>query len=120
MYTAQSRNAADEDSAYVFNQCRITAEPGAQNIYLGRPWRPYSTVIFMDSTIQASVAEAGWREWHPGDGSLAHVTYAEYFSRGMSANVDHRHPLSHQLSVAEAAPWTLRQFFKNDIGWIPR
>jgi len=120
MITAQSRNSADEDSAYVFDQCRITAEQGAQNIYLGRPWRAYSAVIFIRSIIDTPLAEAGWREWHPDDGSLAHVTYAEYLSSGVGANEEHRHPLSHQLTSNEVEFWSLTSFFHNDIEWIPK
>ena len=37
--TAQSRSKPEQDSGYVFNRCRLTADPGVENVYLGRPWR---------------------------------------------------------------------------------
>jgi pectin methylesterase-like acyl-CoA thioesterase len=118
MYTAQSRNAADEDSAYVFNHCLLTADADAQNIILGRPWRAYSTVVFLNSEIRAAVIPAGWREWLPGGTPLTHTTYAEYGSTGPGANPAARDPASRQLGDAEAARWTLAAFFNNDLDWI--
>ncbi len=35
--TAQSRLTPEEKSGYVFDHCRITAESGAERVYLGRP-----------------------------------------------------------------------------------
>ena len=51
MLTAQSRHYAEEKSGYVFDHCRITAGPGADHIYLGRPWRAYGTVVFMNTEM---------------------------------------------------------------------
>ena len=28
--------------AYIFKHCKLTAEPGVDKVYLGRPWRPYA------------------------------------------------------------------------------
>ncbi len=49
--TAQGKSSAAEDSGYVFNRCRLTAYPGVENVYLGRPWRPYATVIYLNSEM---------------------------------------------------------------------
>ncbi len=119
MYTAQSRNAADEDSGYVFDHCLLTAEAGAGEITLGRPWRGYSTVVFLDADIRAPVIAAGWREWHPGEThSLPTSFYAEYRSTGVGANSAARTPYSHQLTDSEATRWTPAEFFHHDIAWI--
>lgn len=117
MYTAQSKNAPDEDSAYVFEHCKLTADPAAANISLGRAWRPYATVIFLNTDIEAAVIPEGWREWHPGETeTLKTATYAEYNSTGPGANPAAREPLSHQLTAAEAAKWSRAAFFGD---WTP-
>ena len=119
MYTAQSRNAADEDSAYVFDHCLLTADAGAGQITLGRPWRAYASVVWLHADIRAPVMPEGWREWHPGKThSLPTTYYAEYQSTGPGANPKARTPYSHQLTDAEAARWTLVEFFRHDIDWI--
>lgn len=121
MYTAQSRNAADEDSAFVFDHCTLTAEDDAHNIILGRPWRPYASVVFLDTEMHASVVPEGWRDWHPGETqSLPTTFYAEFHSTGPGANPSMRDPATHQLSQDEAKHWRLNEFFKHDVDWIRR
>lgn len=120
MFTAQSKNAADEDSAYVFDHCVLTADPGAKEVWLGRPWRTWSTVVFLNTEMRARIAKGGWREWTPGEtNKLPFTYYAEYKSTGPGADPTGRSPYSHQLSDAEAAKWSLSAFFKGDAGWIP-
>ena len=45
--TAQSKHYPEEDSGFVFDHCKLTADPAVTGtVYLGRPWRPYATVIY--------------------------------------------------------------------------
>jgi pectin methylesterase-like acyl-CoA thioesterase len=120
MLTAHSRTAPEQEKAYVFDHCRITADPGAGTIYLGRPWRDYARVIFMNTRMDAAVHPEGWREWTPGATErLKTAYYAEYRPRGPHASVAHREPLSHQLSAAEAQRWQKRVFLAGGDGWQP-
>jgi len=119
MFTAQSRNAPDDDSAYVFDHCRITADPAAGDISLGRAWRPYARVIFLDTRIDAPLIPAGWREWTPGQTDrLSTAYYAEYRSTGRGASPKTRDPRTHQLTAEQAKQWRLSAFFDGDIKWI--
>ncbi|MBH5371049.1 pectin esterase [Bradyrhizobium sp. CNPSo 4016] len=120
IYTAQSKAAPDEDSGYVFDHCRLSADPAARYIALGRPWRPYATVVFLSTKIDAQVIAEGWREWAPGEtNKLSTSYYAEYRSYGIGANPSRRDPRSHQLTPGEAARWSLKAFFGGATGWIP-
>lgn len=120
MITAQSRNAPDQDSAYVFDRCRITADPQARNLYFGRAWRPYATVIFLRTRIDAPLHPEGWREWTLGKtGSLDKVTYAEYASTGAGASPATREPRSRQLTALEAKLWSRDRFLAGIDGWRP-
>ncbi|KHL24768.1 pectin esterase [Croceibacterium mercuriale] len=119
MITAQSRNAPDEDSAYVFDRATITADPAAGQIWLGRPWRDHSRVIFLDTRMDADVHPDGWREWTPGTTNKLPTTfYAEHGSTGRGASPATRAPTSHQLNAEEAARWRLDAFFGGDTQWI--
>ena len=119
--TAQSKRYPDQDSGYVFDHCKITAAPGATEVYLGRPWRRYSTVVFLDSVLPAEVPAAGWREWHPGDtNALATAFYAEYHSAGPGANPGGREPHSHQLSPSEARRFSAANFLQGGDRWNPQ
>src|SRR6185369_13670416 len=112
--TAQSKHYAEEKSGYVFDHCRITAAPGAK-VYLGRPWRAYSTVVFLDTEMPAEIVAEGWHEWeHDGKPSLPTSFYAEYHSTGPGANPNRR-----QLTREEAARFSLRNFLAGDDQWDP-
>jgi pectin methylesterase-like acyl-CoA thioesterase len=115
MLTAQSKHYPEEASGYVFDHCRVTAEPGAEHIYLGRPWRAYATVVWLNSEIDAPIEPAGWHEWeHDGKPSLPTAFYAEYRSSGPGAN-----PARRQLAAAEAARFERRRFLSGEDSWDP-
>lgn len=117
--TAQSNNGPDERSAYVFDNCVISADPGVNDFYLGRAWRPYARVVFLNAHIYAPLNPEGWREWTPGKTETWKTAYfAEYRSDGPGANPKARLPWSHQLSDSEAENWRLKAFFP-DHGWLP-
>ncbi|WP_407185230.1 pectinesterase family protein [Bradyrhizobium centrosematis] len=120
VFTAQSKAAPDEDSGYVFDHCSLSADPAARVIALGRPWRPYATVVFLSTKIDAQVVAEGWREWTPGKtNSLSTSYYAEYRSFGAGANPSGREPYSHQLTDGEAEKWSLKLFFGGVTDWLP-
>ncbi len=115
--TAQSKHYPSEDSGFVFNHCTLTAAPGAANIWLGRPWRPYAKVIFLNTEMGAHILPAGWREWHPGEThSIETAYYAEYNSSGPGAHRGERDPHTKLLTAAEAAQFDTKTFFD---GWDP-
>ncbi|WOH64114.1 pectinesterase family protein [Bradyrhizobium sp. BWA-3-5] len=119
VYTAQSKGSPDEDSAYVFDHCTLTADP-ARDIALGRAWRPYATVVFLFTKMNAPVIAEGWREWTPGKtDTLKTAYYAEYKSTGIGANPKVREPYSHQLTKSEATQWSRKEFFASDTDWLP-
>ena len=128
--TAQSRNAPDQlNSVYVFNHCTLTAEPGSGPIFLGRPWRPYSTVIYLHTVMGDHIAPAGWTEWKisnppaPTDThSLETATYAEFDSTGPGATpakLAQREPHSRQLTAAEAAAYSTHAVLGGTDNWDP-
>ena len=120
MITAQSKVRPDQDSAYVFDRCRITADPKVGELWFGRAWRPYATVIFMRTRIDAPLQPAGWREWTPGKtDTLSTATYAEYASTGPGASPSTREPQSRQLTADEAKAWSRDAFLAGADGWRP-
>ena len=118
--TAQSRSYAGQDSGFVFLDCRLEAAPGVGNVYLGRPWRAYSTVVYLNTWMDAQILPAGWREWHPGETDyLPTSTYAEYRSSGPGANQSQREPHSRRLTGEQAGKFAPRVFVRGSDGWNP-
>lgn len=119
--TAQGKRAPDQQSAFVFNRCRVTAEPGVTNVYLGRPWRPYASVIFLSTELGAHIVPEGWREWHPGETlSLETAFFAEFHSTGPGANPVAREPKSHQLTPVQAEQYETSRFLAGQDHWNPK
>ena len=118
--TAQSKSYPAQDSAFVFHDSRLVAAAGVGNVYLARPWRPYSTVIYLDTWMDAHIVPAGWREWHPGDTDyLPTVFYAEYQSSGPGANPLLRESHSNQLSRQQAEKFEPEEYLRGSDGWDP-
>ena len=118
--TAQSRQAG-EDSGFVFDHCRLTADAGAGKVYLGRPWRDLATVVFLYTEMGAHIQAAGWSEWHPGETDrLRTATYAEYESSGPGGSWAGREEFSRQLTAAEAREYEPGKFLQGSDGWDPR
>ena len=117
--TAQSRQAG-EDSGYVFNHCHLTADPGAGMVYLGRPWRDYATVVFLNTEMGQHIQPEGWSEWQKGQTNrLKTATYAEFRSLGAGANPSAREPLSHQLTSEQVRAYLLPHFLAGEDHWNP-
>ncbi|HEY6374231.1 MAG TPA: pectinesterase family protein, partial [Edaphobacter sp.] len=118
--TAQSNTRVGQDAGYVFDRCKLTADEGAGPVYLGRPWRDYSTVVFINTKMGAHIQPAGWSEWKGAPTQrLETATYAEFNSSGPGANAMAREPLSKQLTADEAKKYETKTFLAGTDGWDP-
>ncbi len=118
--TAQGKSYPSEDSGYVFHRCRLTADPGVSNVFLGRPWRPYASVVHLDTEMGAHIEPAGWREWHPGETrSIEAAFYGEQGSTGPGARLNERDPHAHVLTPSEAEKYLPANFLRGSDGWNP-
>ncbi len=113
--TAQYRQSASETTGYVFDGCNITGTPSDSTI-LGRPWGPYARVVFLNTSMDASIKPAGWANW---DNTSNYKTayFAEYNSSGAGANPSARVSWSHQLSAIQAQQYSVNNFLNQD-GWL--
>ncbi|WP_213806382.1 pectinesterase family protein [Granulicella sp. dw_53] len=118
--TAQSNTRTGQDAGYVFNHCKLTADAGMGPVYLGRPWRDYSTVIFLNTEMGAHILPEGWSEWKSAPAPrLPTATYAEFHSSGPGANAAAREPLAKQLSAEEAKRYETKTYLRGADGWDP-
>ena len=89
---------------FVFIRCRITGDAPGHSFYLGRPWRPYSNVVYIGCEMGGHIRPEGWHNWNKPDAEKT-AFYAEYRSSGAGANPAGRVPWSHQLTDEEAAKY---------------
>jgi polygalacturonase len=119
--TAQAKHYPQEDSGFVIANSKLTADPDVTGeVWLGRPWRPYATVVYLHTWMDEKIAPAGWREWHPGEThSLDTAFYAEFDSSGPGAHHDERDPHTHFLTPEEAKQYEPKVFLRGADNWDP-
>jgi len=116
--TAQSKTYPEQIGGFVFDRCRLTGENTGAGVYLGRPWRAYSQVVYRNCWLGAHIRPPGWSVWN-GNNNHETAYYAEYQSEGPGANPEARVAWSHQLTAGEAARFALPDFLKGTDGWNP-
>jgi len=128
--TAQSRTAPNQTTGYVILDSKVTSgiepEPGSpqssapqrrrETIALGRPWRPFSRVVYIHTELPANVIRGGWSAWGHTPGA-PQAYYAEYNDYGPGANPATRVPWSHQLTAAQAAQYMPKVFLAGKDHW---
>lgn len=116
-YLTAASTPQDQKYGYVFQNCKITAKPGLPkaSVYLGRPWRPYANVVFINCEMGAHIKPEGWHNWgNPENEKTAR--YAEYGSYGAGYQKGKRQSWSKQLSAKEAKAYTKEKVLGN---WKP-
>jgi pectinesterase len=117
--TAHFRTSDDQDTGLVFYRCKLTGSNTGAGVYLGRPWRPYARVVFIDSWLGAHIKSEGWDNWRdPGREKTA--WFAEFNSTGPGANPQKRVSWSRQLSKAEAKKFSASAFLAGSDNWKNR
>jgi pectinesterase len=124
--TAQNRDTATDPSGFSFHLCNISAGDdlihagSAVETYLGRPWKPYSRVVFMKCNMSEVVHPKGWIEWNHSS-AVNDLSYGEYNNSGKGANVSGRvkWPDYHVIvDESEANKFTIHSFIQGDE-WLP-
>ncbi|MBR1706534.1 MAG: pectin esterase [Bacteroidales bacterium] len=108
---------------YVFKDCILTAAPGVNRCYLGRPWGAYARTVFLDCELGGHILPDGWHDWEkPGKpDTKKHSYYAEYGSRGEGARGP-RVKWAHTLTARQAAAYTFEKVMyqpQDGIVWNP-
>ena len=99
---------------FVFLDCRLAADTAAKHVFLGRPWRPYSRVVYIRTEMGPQIAPVGWDNWRNQENEKT-AYYAEYESRGPGAAPAQRAGWSRQLTAKEAKRYTV----ENVLGeWV--
>ncbi len=116
--TAQSRTRPDQPTGYAILDSRVTADPKVGKIWLGRPWRPYARVVYVDTELPAEVVPEGWNDWE-NTANEQTSWYGEYHDIGPGARPSERVPWEHRLTSAEAAQFRPERFLAGDDHWNP-
>ena len=116
--TAHSRTLADGPTGFVFYRCRLTGSDTGEGVYLGRPWRRYSRVVFIETEMGAHIRPEGWENWRNAENEKT-AWYAESGSTGPGARPGDRVKWSKQLTADEAKPFLPGAFLRGVDNWEP-
>jgi pectinesterase len=90
---------------FVFRNCVLTASDKVDKALLGRPWRDYAKVVFIECKTGKHIAPAGWANW---DKTTRDKTayFAEFRNTGEGSASSQRISWSHQLTKKQAKEYT--------------
>jgi len=123
----------DHPFGFVFMDCKLTGDPAAwvnptnaaaaklarkPMADLGRPWRPYASVTYLNCEMGDHIKPEGWNNWGNPTNELT-ARYAEYNSTGLGANPEKRVKWSKQLTKEEAAKITVESVLGGSDAWNP-
>ena len=114
-YITAASTPQDVPYGYIFNHCRISAAPGVEKVYLGRPWRDYGYTLFMNCELPRQILPEGWHHWQKEREKTAR--YLEYNNTGEGAATDKRVKWSRQLTKKEASMITPEAVFSINNNW---
>ena len=122
-YVTAASTLEGQKYGYVFRNCKLTAAPGIEKCYLGRPWGAYAKTVFIDCELGAHILPEGWHDWEkPGKpDTKKNSYYAEYGSTGPGARGP-RVKWAHSLKPKQLADYTFEKvmYQKEDgIVWNP-
>jgi pectinesterase len=118
-YITAASTPTEQSFGFVFSHCKITGAAPDVKTYLGRPWRPFASVIFLNTEMSDVVRPVGWHNWDKPDREKT-SRYSESKSTGPGAQREARASWSRQLPVAEARGITAARVLGGADGWNPK
>lgn len=114
-YLTAASTQKSSQFGFVFKNCNISGSAKKESVYLGRPWRPFSNVVFISCKMSQVIITEGWGYWGR-ESNKKSAYYAEYNSTGKGGTAINRVKWSHLLSEKAIKKYSL----KNVLGdWDP-
>jgi pectinesterase len=113
-YLTAPSTPKDQKYGYVFIDCKLISDADEETVYLGRPWRDYGKVAFIECWMGAHIHRAGWHDWNKAH---AHdtVEFVEYKSTGPGAKLDSRVKWAKVLNEKEAEAFLLEKLLPKEM-----
>ncbi len=109
-FLTAASTAKGKPFGYVFKDCKITAAKGITKVFLGRPWRGFAKVAFLNCEMGLFIVPEGWDNWSNTENEKT-VTFWEYKNIGAGADRSKRVIWSHELTKKEAFNFTKEKIF---------
>lgn len=114
-YITAASTPETQPFGYVLSYCKVTAADGVKT-FLGRPWRPFAAVTFLNCELTDAIRPEGWDNWGKESNEKT-ARYAEYKSTGPGANPTTRVGWAKQLTDEEAKAINLSKVLSGEDKW---
>jgi len=109
-YISAASTPEGKPFGFVFLNCKLTAAAGVKKVYLGRPWRIYAKVAFLNCEMGDFICPEGWNNWSKPESEKL-VVFAEYNNSGLGAETAQRVGWSRKLNDNEALKYIKEEIF---------
>lgn len=116
-YITAASTPDTNEFGYVFHRCEITGAPGVET-YLGRPWRDFAAVAFLNTEMSEVVRPIAWHNWSRPEREKT-TRYVEFGSTGAGARSEQRVKWAKTLSAEEAEQITVEKVLGGYDNWNP-
>ena len=120
--TAQGKTDPNQNTGTSIHLCSIRAaeELNGAETYLGRPWKEYSTTVYIQSFMDSLINFEGWHTWNDTDFAINTLYYGEYDNNGPGSDTSNRvtWPGYHVMNRDEANDFNVSYFIQGDE-WLP-
>ncbi|KAJ6773232.1 PECTINESTERASE [Salix koriyanagi] len=118
--TAQGKFDPNQNTGISIHNCTIWPYGDLSSVktYLGRPWKNYSTTVFMRSMMGSLIDPTGWLPW-TGNTAPPTIFYAEFENFGPGASTKNRVKWKGLKTITnkQASKFTVKEFIQGD-GWL--
>ncbi|KAL9321650.1 hypothetical protein ACSQ67_009703 [Phaseolus vulgaris] len=118
--TAQGKTDPNMNTGISIQNCSISPFGNLSSVqtYLGRPWKNYSTTVYMKSRMDGFVSPKGWLPW-TGNSAPNTIFYAEFQNVGSGASTKNRVKWKglRTITSEQARKFTIKGFLHGDK-WI--
>jgi pectinesterase len=118
-YITAASTPSDRPHGFVFANGSISGQSPDVRTYLGRPWRDFAHVAFLNTVMSSVVQPEGWHNWDRPERERS-SRYSEFGSTGPGARPDARVRWAKPLSSKEAAALSVTAVLGGIDGWDPR
>lgn len=117
-YVTAASTPQEQAYGYLFKNCNFTGSAGVGTVYLGRPWRPYASVVVVNSNLGSHIKSEGWHNWGNTDNE-ATARYMEYNNSGAGWEPASRVEWAQILNASQAAEHTPANYINGTDSWKP-
>ncbi len=116
-YITAASTPPEQRYGFVFADGRITGDENVRT-YLGRPWRDFAQVTFLNTDMSDVVRPEGWHNWDRPEREHT-ARYQESGSRGAGAASRGRASWAKTLTSADANALSVASVLRGADGWNP-